>query len=56
MKATRNEEKKHPKIADQGPNWVGKGSVLFEGKSEEVKKNEKVVESYLGKSTISKEK
>ena len=25
------------------------GSVLFEGKAEEVKKNEKVIESYLGK-------
>ena len=35
---------------------MAEGSVLFEGKSEEVKKNEKVIESYLGKSTISKEK
>ena len=34
---------------------MAEGSVLFEGKSEEVKKNEKVIESYLGKSTISKE-
>ena len=25
------------------------GSVLFEGSSEEVKKNEKVIESYLGR-------
>ena len=35
---------------------MAEGSVLFEGKSEEVKKNDKVIESYLGKSTISKEK
>ena len=35
---------------------MAEGSVLFEGKSEEVKKNEKVIESYLGKSTISKGK
>jgi branched-chain amino acid transport system ATP-binding protein len=35
---------------------MAEGSVLFEGKSEDVKKNEKVIESYLGKSTISKEK
>ena len=34
---------------------MAEGSVLFEGKSEEVKKNDKVIESYLGKSTISKE-
>jgi len=33
---------------------MAEGSVLFEGKSEEIKKNEKVIESYLGKSTISK--
>ena len=32
---------------------MAEGSVLFEGKSEEVKKNDKVIESYLGKSTIS---
>ena len=35
---------------------MAEGSVLFEGKSEEVKKNDKVIESYLGKSTISKGK
>ena len=35
---------------------MAEGSVLFEGKSEEVKKNERVIESYLGKSTISKGK
>ena len=28
---------------------MSEGSVLFEGKAEEVKKNEKVIESYLGK-------
>ena len=27
------------------------GSVLFEGSSEEVKKNERVIESYLGRTT-----
>ena len=35
---------------------MAEGSVLFEGKSQEVKKNERVIESYLGKSTISKGK
>ena len=30
------------------------GSVLFEGTSEEVKKNEKVIDSYLGKSNLTK--
>ena len=30
------------------------GSVLFEGTSEQVKKNEKVIESYLGKSNLTK--
>ena len=30
------------------------GSVLFEGTSEEVKKNDKVIESYLGKSNLTK--
>ena len=30
------------------------GSVLFEGTSEDVKKNEKVIESYLGKSNLTK--
>ena len=30
------------------------GSVLFEGTSDEVKKNEKVIESYLGKSNLTK--
>tara|TARA_Y100001935_G_C17265998_1_gene489200 strand:+ start:501 stop:1283 length:783 start_codon:yes stop_codon:yes gene_type:complete len=33
---------------------MAEGSVLFEGKSEEVKKNDKVIESYLGKSIILK--
>ena len=28
---------------------MAEGSVLFEGKSDEVKKNEKVIESYLGR-------
>ena len=28
---------------------MAEGSVLFEGTSDEVKKNEKVIESYLGK-------
>jgi len=32
---------------------MAEGSVLFEGKSEEVKKNDKVIESYLGNSKIS---
>ena len=35
---------------------MAEGSVLFEGKTEEVKKNDKVIESYLGRSTISKGK
>ena len=35
---------------------MAEGSVLFEGTSDEVKKNEKVIESYLGRSTISKGK
>ena len=35
---------------------MAEGSVLFEGKSEDVKKNEKVIERYLGKSTFSNEK
>jgi len=30
---------------------MAEGSVLFEGKVEEVKKNEKVIESYLGRGT-----
>ena len=30
------------------------GTVLFEGTSDEVKKNEKVIESYLGKSNLTK--
>ena len=30
---------------------MAEGSVLFEGKAEEVKKNEKVIESYLGRGT-----
>ena len=29
---------------------LSEGSVLFEGKSDEVKKNELVIESYLGRS------
>ena len=33
---------------------MAEGSVLFEGTSEEVKKNEKVIESYLGKSNLTK--
>ena len=28
---------------------LAEGSVLFEGNADEVKKNEKVIESYLGK-------
>ena len=32
---------------------MAEGSVLFEGSSNEVKKNEKVIESYLGRSNIS---
>ena len=35
---------------------MAEGSVLFEGTSDEVKKNEKVIESYLGRSNISKGK
>ena len=31
---------------------MAEGSVLFEGTSEEVKRNEKVIESYLGRSNI----
>ena len=30
---------------------LSEGSVLFEGSSEEVKNNEKVIESYLGRSS-----
>ena len=30
---------------------MSEGSVLFEGTSEEVKKNEKVIDSYLGRGT-----
>ena len=30
---------------------MAEGSVLFEGKAEEVKQNEKVIESYLGRGT-----
>ena len=33
---------------------MSEGSVLFEGTPEEVKKNEKVIESYLGKSNLTK--
>ena len=32
---------------------MAEGSVLFEGSSEQVKKNEKVIDSYLGRSNIS---
>ena len=32
---------------------MAEGSVLFEGSCNEVKKNEKVIESYLGRSNIS---
>ena len=32
------------------------GSVLFEGTSEQVKKNDKVIESYLGRSKTFEEK
>ena len=35
---------------------MAEGSVLFEGTSEEVKKNEKVIESYLGRGSKFKEK
>ena len=31
------------------------GSVLFEGTSDEVKKNDRVIESYLGRRSITKE-
>jgi branched-chain amino acid transport system ATP-binding protein len=34
---------------------MAEGSVLFEGKVEEVKKNEKVIESYLGRGSKIKE-
>ncbi len=34
---------------------MAEGSVLFEGKSDEVKKNEKVIESYLGRGSKMKE-
>ena len=30
---------------------MAEGSILFEGTSDEVKKNEKVIESYLGRGT-----
>ena len=33
---------------------MAEGSVLFEGTSDEVKKNEKVIESYLGRGSKSK--
>ena len=35
---------------------MAEGSVLFEGSSDEVKKNEKVIESYLGKGSKLKDK
>ena len=31
---------------------MAEGSVLFEGTSDEIKKNEKVIESYLGRGKI----
>ena len=31
---------------------MAEGSILFEGTSDEVKKNEKVIESYLGRGKI----
>ena len=34
---------------------MAEGSVLFEGTSEEVKKDEKVIESYLGRGSRAKE-
>ena len=34
---------------------MAEGSVLFEGTSEEVKKDEKVIESYLGRGARAKE-
>ena len=33
---------------------MAEGSVLFEGTSDQVKKNEKVIESYLGRGSIIK--
>ena len=35
---------------------MAEGSVLFEGTSDEVKKNEKVIESYLGRGSKLKDK
>ena len=35
---------------------MAEGSVLFEGTSDEVKKNEQVIESYLGRGSKSKER
>jgi branched-chain amino acid transport system ATP-binding protein len=35
---------------------MAEGSILFEGKSDEVKKNEKVIESYLGRGSKMKER
>ena len=35
---------------------MSEGSILFEGTSDEVKKNEKVIESYLGRSNFNKGK
>ena len=34
---------------------MAEGSVLFEGTSEEVKKNDRVIESYLGRRSITEE-
>ena len=34
---------------------MAEGSVLFEGTSDEVKKNDRVIESYLGRRSIAKE-
>ena len=35
---------------------MSEGSILFEGTADEVKKNEKVIESYLGRSNFNKDK
>ena len=35
---------------------MSEGSILFEGSPDEVKKNEKVIESYLGRSNLDRDK
>ncbi len=35
--------------------FIRKGSVLFEGSPDQVKKNEKVIDSYLGRGSKSKD-